>query len=202
MILSNHTQIFVKQRRELAELFGFETRNKYEIYDSQKNVIGYAAEQQKGFLGFLLRQLLGHWRSFELHFFDAQRQQILVSKHPFRWIFQEFEIVNQQGVTIGSVKQRFGILKKKFDVHNQRGDVIYEMRSGFFQFWTFPFFDRQGHMAALIQKKWSGALKEIFMDADNFNVEFKNANLSENERLIILVCSVFTDLQYFERKAN
>ncbi len=202
MILSNHTQIFVKQRRELAELFGFETRNKYEIYDSQKNVIGYAAEQQKGFLGFLLRQLLGHWRSFELHFFDAQRQQILVSKHPFRWIFQEFEIVNQQGVTIGSVKQRFGILKKKFDVHNQHGDVIYEMRSGFFQFWTFPFFDRQGHMAALIQKKWSGALKEIFMDADNFNVEFKNANLSENERLIILVCSVFTDLQYFERKAN
>lgn len=202
MILSNHTQIFVKQRRELVELFGFETRNKYEIYDNQKNVIGFAAEQQKGFLGILLRQLLGHWRSFELHFFDAQRQQILVSKHPFRWIFQEFEIVNQQGVTIGYVKQRFGILKKKFDVHNQRGDVIYEMRSGFFQFWTFPFFDRQGHMAALIQKKWSGALKEIFMDTDNFNIEFKNANLSENERLIILVCSVFTDLQYFERKAN
>lgn len=202
MKLSNHTQIFVKQRRELAEIFGFETRNKYEIYDNQKNVIGYAAEQQKGFLGFLLRQLLGHWRSFELHFFDAQRQQILVSKHPFRWIFQEFEIVNQQGVTIGSVKQRFGIFKKKFDVHNAHGDVIYEMRSGFFQFWTFPFFDRQGHMAALIQKKWSGALKEIFMDADNFNVEFKNGNLSENERLIILVCSVFTDLQYFERKAN
>ncbi|MCM2354678.1 MAG: phospholipid scramblase family protein [Pseudobdellovibrio sp.] len=202
MILSNYTQIFVKQRRELAELFGFETRNKYEIYDNQKNVIGFAAEQQKGFLGILLRQLLGHWRSFELHFFDAQRQQILVSKHPFRWIFQEFEIVNQQGVTIGSVKQRFGILKKKFDVHNQQGDVIYEMRSGFFQFWTFPFFDRQGHMAALIQKKWSGGLKEIFMDADNFNIEFKNAGLSENDRLIILVCSVFTDLQYFERKAN
>lgn len=202
MILSNHSQIFVKQRRELVELFGFETRNKYEIYDNQKNVIGFAAEQQKGFLGILLRQLLGHWRSFELHFFDAQRQQILVSKHPFRWIFQEFEIVNQQGVTIGSVKQRFGILKKKFDVHNQQGDVIYEMRSGFFQFWTFPFFDRQGHMAALIQKKWSGALKEIFMDTDNFNIEFKNANLSENDRLIILVCSVFTDLQYFEHKAN
>lgn len=202
MILSNHTQIFVKQRRELAELFGFETRNKYEIYDNQKNVIGFAAEQQKGFLGLLLRQLLGHWRSFELHFFDAQRQQILVSKHPFRWIFQEFEIVNQQGVTIGSVKQRFGILKKKFDVHNAHGDVIYEMRSGFFQFWTFPFFDRQGHMAALIQKKWSGALKEIFMDADNFNIEFKSGSLSENDRLIILVCSVFTDLQYFEHKAN
>lgn len=202
MILSNHTQIFVKQKRELAELFGFETRNKYEIYDRQKTVIGYAAEQQKGFLGFFLRQLLGHWRSFELHFFDAQRQQILVSKHPFRWFFQEFEIVNQQGVTIGTVKQRFGLLKKKFDVHNQQGEVIYEMRSGFFQFWTFPFFDRNQQMAALIQKKWSGALKEIFLDADNFSVEFKSSALSENERLIILACSIFTDLQYFERKSQ
>ncbi|MES2803722.1 MAG: phospholipid scramblase-related protein [Bdellovibrionota bacterium] len=202
MKLSNHTQIFVQQKRELAELFGFETRNKYEIFDQQKNVIGFCAEQQKGFLGILLRQLLGHWRSFELHFFDANRQQILVSKHPFRFIFQEFEIVDGQGVVLGSVKQRFGIFKKKFDVHNQQGDVIYEMRSGFFQFWTFPFFDRQGQMSALIQKKWSGMLKELFMDADNFTIEFKSDRLSENDRLIMLACSVFTDLQYFERKGN
>lgn len=200
MKLSDHTQIFVQQKRELAELFGFETRNKYEILDLQKNVIGFCAEQQKGFVGLLLRQLLGHWRSFELHFFDANRQQILISKHPFRFIFQEFEIINNQGVVLGSVKQRFGIFKKKFDVHNSHGDVIFEMRSGFFNFWTFPFFDRQGQMAALIQKKWSGMLKELFLDADNFTIEFKSSGLTENDRLIMLACSVFTDLQYFERK--
>ena len=202
MKLTNHTQIFVQQRRELAELFGFETRNKYEILDLQKNVIGFCAEQQKGFLGMLARQFLGHWRSFELHFYDANRQQIIVSKHPFRWIFQEFEIVNNQGVVLGSVKQRWGIFKKKFDVHNPQGDVIFEMRSGFINFWTFPFFDRQGQMAALIQKKWSGMLKELFMDADNFTIEFKSQTLTENDRLIFLACSVFTDLQYFEKKAN
>ena len=56
-------------------------------------------------------------------------------------------------------------------------------------------------MAALIQKKWSGMLKEIFLDADNFMIEFKSESLTENERLIMLACSVFTDLQYFERKS-
>lgn len=201
MKLLNHPQIFVQQKRELAELIGFETRNKYQILDQQKNIIGFCAEQQKGLLGMLLRQLLGHWRSFELHFFDANRQQVLVSKHPFRFIFQEFEIINNQGVVLGSVKQRFGIFKKKFDVHNSKGDVIFEMRSGFFNIWTFPFFDLQGQMAALIQKKWSGMLKELFLDADNFMIEFKSQNLTENERLIMLACSVFTDLQYFERKS-
>lgn len=190
----------MQQKREMAELFGFETRNKYEIYDDQKNIIGYCAEQQKGLLGFLLRQLLGHWRSFELHFFDHQRQPLFISKHPFRFFFQEFQIITHQGVTIGWVKQRFGIFKKKFDVHNQQGEVIYQMRSGFFQFWTFPFYDLNGQMIALIQKKWSGLLKEMFLDADNFSVEFKSDRLSQNDRLVILACSVFTDLQYFERK--
>lgn len=202
MKLSDHSQIFVQQKRELAELVGFETRNKYEIFDQQKTLIGFCAEQQKGLFGMLLRQLLGHWRSFELYFFDANRQQIMVSRHPFRFIFQEFEIVNNQGVVLGHVKQRFGIFKKKFDVYNPQGEVIFEMRSGFFNFWTFPFFDRQGQMAALIQKKWSGLLKELFMDADNFTVEFRSSSLTENDRLIMLACSVFTDLQYFENKGG
>ena len=108
-----------------------------QIFVQQKNIIGFCAEQQKGFLGMLLRQLLGHWRSFELHFFDVNRKQVLISKHPFRFIFQEFEIINNQGIVLGSVKQRFGIFKKKFDVHNSKGDVIFEMRSGFLIFGLF-----------------------------------------------------------------
>ena len=74
MNLSKESQVIVKQKRELAELFGFETRNKYEITNTDGNLLGYCAEQQKGLLGFLFRQFLGHWRSFELHFYDADRK--------------------------------------------------------------------------------------------------------------------------------
>ena len=54
----------------------------------------------------------------------------------------------------------------------------------------------------MIQKKWSGLLKEVFLDADNFSVQFKDSTLSQNERSLVLAMSVFTDLQYFERKAS
>ena len=136
MNLQNTHQVLVVQRREWAELFGFETRNKYEIFNQSEERIGFAAEQQKGFLGLLFRQLLGHWRSFEVHFFNEQRQQVMVSRHPFRFFFQEFHIFNQQGRQIGRCEQRFGIFTKKFDVYNENDQLTLVMRSGFFIFWS------------------------------------------------------------------
>lgn len=202
MNLLQTSKVVIYQRREFAELFGFETRNKYEIFDENKNLIGFCAEQQKGFFGFLFRQFLGHWRSFEVHFFNTQRQEIFRSEHPFRFFFQEFQVFGQQNNLIGSIHQRFGIFTKKFDVRDSNGQLLFEMRSGFFSFWTFPFFGLNGAERALVQKKWTGLLKELFLDADNFMIDYSDPSLNQNERLLILAAGVFTDLQYFERKAN
>ncbi len=200
MNLKNTNQVVVVQRKEWTEVLGFETRNKYQIYNQHEQSIGFAAEQQKGILGFLFRQLLGHWRSFEVHFFDVERKPTMISRHPFRFLFQEFEIENSKGQKIGRGQQRFGILTKKFDVYNEHEQLLFEMRSGLFSFWTFPLKDSRGNQRALIQKKWSGLFAEAFMDADKFLVSYEDSTLNENERLIILSLSVFTDLQYFERK--
>ena len=202
MKLQNTNQVLVVQRKEWAEIFGFETRNKYEIFDQNQKRIGFAAEQQKGLLGLLFRQLLGHWRSFEVHFFNEQRQQVMVSRHPFRFFFQEFHIFDQQGRQIGRCEQRFGVLTKKFDVYNENNQFSLTMRSGFFKFWTFPLKDPNGQQRALIQKKWSGFFTEAFTDADKFLITYEDPRLTANERLVVLALSIFTDLQYFERKAN
>jgi uncharacterized protein YxjI len=198
--LKDQNQLIIRQRKELAELIGFETRNKYEIRNQNGDVIGFCAEQHKGFLGLVMRQFFGHWRSFELHFFNNERQQVFIVKHPFRFFFQRLEVFGG-GRFIGSVQQRFGIVKKKFDIENPQGRVILKMQSGFLQFWTFPIF--KGSMeAAVIRKKWSGLLKEAFMDADNFQLEFGRVELDETEKSLILASAIFIDLQYFERKAN
>lgn len=202
MNLVNTASVIITQRKEFVELLGFETRNKYEIFDEHKNRIGFCAEQQKGLLGILFRQVLGHWRSFEIHFFNDRREEVFRTIHPFRFIFQEFEVLDKSNRSIGTIKQRFAILQKKFDVLSASGALLFEMRSGFFQFWTFPFFSSNGEERAVIKKKWSGLLKEAFMDADNFAVEYKDSKLSQDERTLILAAGVFTDLQYFENKGN
>ena len=40
------------------------------------------------------------------------------------------------------------------------------------------------------------------MDADNFQIEFADPSLPEDDRALILASGLFIDLQYFERKAE
>ena len=120
--------------------------------------------------------------------------------HPFRFFFLVFTVLNNENDKLGRIQQRFGIIKKKFDVFDSNDQLILRMRSGFFSFWTFPFENLNGIEQASVQKKWSGFLKELFLDADNFLIEYKDQSLSENDRKLIMAASVFTDLQYFEHK--
>ena len=200
MDLNQFPKLFVKQKFEGFELLGYETRNKYTILDEQGEQVAFAAEQQKGFLGFLMRQFLGHWRVFDIKFFTPQKEEFLNAHHPFRFFFQRLEIIHQDQM-IGALQQRFGLFSKKFDLQDKNGNIILEMRSGFFKFWTFPFF-KNGVEVAKIQKKWSGGLTELFTDKDNFLVDFGTSNLPNETKLLILASSIFVDLQYFEAKAD
>ena len=196
-----HDRVKLRQVRELAEWIGFETRNKYELLDSNDNVLGHAAEQQKGLLGFLLRQWLGHWRRFDIYVFNTDRAVALKLTHPFRWFFQRLEVRDGNGVLIGAIQQRFSILSKKFDVEDARGKVRYEVSSPIWKLWTFTF-RKHGRDVAEVQKRWSGLISEMFTDRDNFLLSMHGENLDGEDRLLILAASLFVDLQYFERKAN
>ncbi|MDH4467798.1 MAG: phospholipid scramblase-related protein [Bacteriovoracaceae bacterium] len=199
MKLTDYSQLFVSQKFEAAELFGFETRNKYQIFDDRKNPIAYAAEQRKGIFGFILRQYFGHWYKFDVHFFNESRELIFIAHHPFRWFFTRIELIDTQGIKIGAIQKRFSLLTKRFDVENAVGKVILEVASPIWKFWSF-IFKHQGQDVASVKKKWSGILSEAFSDKDNFIVEFNHASMSDAERWLVLASAIFIDLLYFETK--
>lgn len=193
--------IEIHQKMELAELFGYETRNKYQILDENGQPIGFAAEQQKGFWNFLVRQFLGHWRRFDILIFDMDRKPVLRVTNRFRWIFQYVEVRRHNGEFLGALEQRFAIFSKKFDVHGPRGEVLMQMRSPLWKIWTFTFF-RKEQPVAVIEKKWAGLLTEAFTDKDKFRVRMDSPTLTETERWLLLAAALFVDLNYFEYKAQ
>lgn len=197
--LQSQQRLFVKQIFELAELVGFETRNKYRISDENGNELAFAAEQQKGIFGFLFRQFLGHWRPFEIHFFSSTRQKLMTAKHPFRWFFQRLELFDAGGRFVGVVERRFSILSKKFDVQDHHGRTLFQVSSPIWRIWTFPF-RRNGKEVARIAKKWSGIGYELFSDRDNFMVEYFEPTLTNDERALILASALYVDLIFFEQK--
>ena len=122
--LGHHRQLFVRQRFELGEMFGFETRNRYEVVSESGAQVAFAAEQQKGFLGFLFRQSLGHWRTFDIRFFTPDRVPFMTARHPFRWFFQRLEVYDEAGALVGAIQRRFSILTKRFDVRTRAARVM------------------------------------------------------------------------------
>lgn len=199
--LRAHSALLVRQRRELAEFLGFETRNKYAIQSQSGEELGFAAEQGKGLMGLIGRNIFGHWRSFEIHFFDAQRRAFMIAEHPFRFYFHELVVREESGRPLGSIKRRFAWLSKSFEVLDARGQLLFEISSPIWKIWSFPF-ARGGRVLASVDKKWSGLFFEGFTDKDNFLVQYPEASLTSDERLLILAAAIFIDLMYFEKKAE
>lgn len=199
-IIQSTSEIVVVQKKELVELFGFETRNKYSI-EANEVPFAYAAEQGKSGIDFVARYLLGHWRAFEIHFFDGSRNLVFRALHPFRFFFQRLDVVMADGRFVGAVQQRFAFFSKRFDVLDAGGSVLLTVSSPLWRPWTFAF-ERHGVEVARIEKKWSGLLKEAFLDADRFRILLPRPDLPLPERLLVLAAAVFVDLQYFEAKAK
>jgi len=199
--LSQASAIYVKQKFELAEIFGFETRNRYQIQTDEGEQFGYCAEPKLGFLDAIMRQFLGHWRVFNIVGTDMANQQVFRAHHPFRWFFQRLDVFGAGDIAVGSLQQRFAWLNKKFEFLDTRGRVVMTMTSPFWKVWTFPI--KKGEReVSVIEKKWTGFSKELFTDADNFRVRFTDLKLTADEKLLLLAGAVFVDLLYFETKAS
>jgi uncharacterized protein YxjI len=196
-----HKEVFITQKFEIMEMLSVETRNRYRISDAAGRPIGYAAEEQTGILGFVLRQIFGHWRSFEVHFYNNARQEVLHAVHPFRFYFSRLDVYNSKQQLIGAIQKRFAFLSKKFAVEDGRGVTVMEVSSPLWKLWTFPF-THKGKTVASISKKWSGLLSETFTDRDNFRVEFNSADLGNDARNVILAAAIYVDLTYFEKKGG
>jgi uncharacterized protein YxjI len=188
------------QRKELVELLGFETRNKYSVHTPDGAEVAFCAEQGKGLLGTLARQVLGHWRTFQIHVFDASRQPLLVAEHPFRFFFARLDVRDARGHVVGAIQRRWAFFTKAFDVVDAHDRTLFTVRSPFWRIWRFRFM-RGGRELAAVDKKWGGFLTEIFTDADRFGVTF-DPSLSAAERALVLMAGLYVDLVYFENNQS
>jgi uncharacterized protein YxjI len=199
--LKNSSKILINQKKEVIELFGIESRNKYSIENEYGQQIGFAVEDGKKLSQTLWRQFFGHWRTFTITIMDNERNPVYIAYHPFRFIFQRLELTTNTGIKIGCIQQRFGLLYKKFELCDANENAIMNIDSPIWKPWTFSV-TRNNIEVALILKKWSGLLKETFTDADNFTIDFRSQKLHQKEKELILTAALLIDLAYFERKAS
>lgn len=186
--------LLVQQKKEWTEILsGIESKNRYSITDPGGNQFGMAAEESS-FLGrFFLKTL----RSFTVHILSPETEPILRLEKAFSWYFHEIQVFSSTDELLGTVRREFSVFSRNFTVLDSRGDQLFTIQGPLFRPWTFRI-EKNNMEVGLIAKKWSGIGKEMFTDADNFNITFPPA-IDSAQKSILLGALFLIDMVHFER---
>jgi uncharacterized protein YxjI len=196
--LATQPQLSLKQRKEWVEiLVDFETRNQYAVRGAGGEELGTLAEEGGGFARTLARFFLRSHRPLDAWLCDRGGAALLRLSRPFFFLFSDLHVADAQGVRVGSVHRRFGILHRKYDLRDSFGRTFARVKSPIWRLWTF-FVKAEDGRDATIGKKWGGLLREVFADADTFGVDFSQATWAPEERAVIFAAAVSIDFDFFE----
>ncbi len=199
MELADHQELVIRQTREMLEIFtGFETANKYRILNAEGEEVMYAYEES----GMLSRQFMGTHRPLSLHVLDGDGSPVLNANREFFWFFSHLNVEDGEGAALGSLKRKWGGLKRKFAVLDAEGEQIAGLNGGIFRPFTFTLNDYKGDELGRIVKEWGGFMREGFTDADTFRIQFGDVGQDEQVRLLLLASAFAIDLDFFEAKGS
>lgn len=195
-------RLTVRQRKSWMEILtSLDARNKYVVYDEAGTPV-FNVEEQGSALGSLVKRLvLRNLRPFTSHVEDLEGQgQLLVLNKPFRFIFHRLEVHDAAGNLLGAIQRKWTWLRRKYIVEGPDGREVATLFGPFWRPWTFKILlPGSEQELGLIQKKWSGLLKEAFTDADNFWVDF--AAISDPQlRAVLFSATALIDVVHFENR--
>lgn len=192
-------QILVKQHKEMFEvIINWETANKYSLYNTQGNQVGYAAERNKGLFHKIIRNILKSHRTITIDVWNQDKEHVFIGHRPWYLLFSELNVMTKDKKLIGHIKTRFGFLKRKYDLSDSNNRVFATIKSYRWRLWTFTIFDKSGNEIGVITKKWGGFIKEAFTDADQFIIDYSKFNWTNQQRAILLFACLSIDLDFFE----
>lgn len=194
--LNETAGLVIGQKKEWGEILtGFETRNRYKIFDTEGQEL-FAAAEEGG--NILLRWFLKALRPFRVQVRDMLDAGVLQIRRPFRFYFHEAVVSDATGRILGTIRRQFALLRRIYTVTDSHGGELCQLFGPILHPWTFEV-RQQGVAQGKICKKWSGVLKEGFTDADNFGVTFP-CGWSCEHKALLLGAVFLIDFVHFEKR--
>lgn len=198
-LVSHYQQLYVQQRKEWIEIVvDWETTNKYAVLDQSGAEVAFIAERGGGWITRLKRWFFRSHRAFEIDVLSKSSQVLLHLSRPFFWFFSDLAVSSPQGEKFGSVHRRFGVLFKKYDLRDEMGQVFARVKSPIWRLWTFPVQDLSGQTRSTIAKRWGGVLREVFSDADTYQVDFGSHPWTPAQKAVLFAAAISIDFDFFE----
>ena len=192
--LTQYPERIVKQEIEFMEVFtGFETANRYSVRTPDGAELLYAYEES----GKISRLFLRNHRPLTIHFVDNDGNEVFTAERGFFWMFSHLYVGDEDGKLIGSLQRTFKLLGRRIAILDHEGTKRSEIRGGLFRPNTFMVYS-DGEEVARITKRWGGLAREMFSDADTFQVGMDLERVDQGFATIILAAAIAIDLDFFE----
>uniref|UniRef100_A0A3B5LIU6 Phospholipid scramblase n=1 Tax=Xiphophorus couchianus TaxID=32473 RepID=A0A3B5LIU6_9TELE len=186
---------------------GFETNNQYEI----KNSLGQKIYKAKEKNDCCTRNCCGSLRSFDMTIKDNMDREVIRLIRPFRCVscwcpccLQEMEVQAPPGTTVGFIKQDWHPFLPKFSIQGPEGETLLKLEGPCFACnccgdVNFELTGKDGGPSiGRISKQWSGLLKEVFTDTDNFGIQFP-MDLDVKMKAVLMGACFLIDFMFFEK---
>uniref|UniRef100_A0A6Q2XU69 Phospholipid scramblase n=1 Tax=Esox lucius TaxID=8010 RepID=A0A6Q2XU69_ESOLU len=186
---------------------GFETNNQYEI----KNSLGQKIYKAKEKNDCCTRNCCGSLRSFDMKIKDNMDREVIRLIRPFRcascWFpccQQELEVQAPPGTTIGYVTQDWNPCLPKFSIKGPNKETVMKLEGPCFACNCCGDVNFEltgvdgGKPIGRISKQWSGLLKEVFTDTDNFGIQFP-LDMDVKMKAVLMGACFLIDFMFFEK---
>jgi uncharacterized protein YxjI len=195
-IFSRHAY-FIKEHTGI-----FKAANNYDVFDADSGEpLLECREEDLGIFTKILR-----FTGFKtLTPFDSTvrtlgGRRVMSIRRGVSFILSDIAVFDENKQLIGMFKQRFTLIRKKFDLVAPNGDVICELK-GNWTSWGFKFMDGD-HELASIHKRWAGLAKELFTTADNYVLEIYPEVPQEYYIRALMVAAVLCVDFAFKERSN
>ena len=179
--------------------------NSYKIFNTTGQQIGMVEQQKVSGSAKAARILIGNniktMQSFKLDIKDISGS-VLVSIQRggvgSEGGIRNVNILSSNGQPIGSIKILFGLFTPKLEIKNSTGQVTGYIQ-GDWKGWNFSITDTLGNIIGTINKKWAGAIREVFTTSDKYFVSI-NPNMVEDCNQIMIAAAITLDMLLNEYK--
>lgn len=197
----------VKQKVELLEaIVGWETPNKYTIKDQFGNKVFYAGEETQ----CLSRNILGKCRPFTVVIKDIRGMDVLRIDRGLDcacccalFCADSLTVSTANGQKLGSVCEKFNIFSPVFSIKDAGGNTRLKIEGPMCPLTVcggsvvFKLLTPDGVTIGAVSKEYGGLVRELFTDADQFNITFP-PDLEPSIKAVCLGALFLIDYQYFE----
>lgn len=194
-MLLEKNSFFVKEHVEILKLAGT-----YDILDPETSQqLALAKEEPSGWVKLLKLFMNKLFLPTKVSVYEDNNLVFYIQK-PFTFIRSKVSIFKSSGEYLGYFKSKILTIGGGFYVFDASERQVAEIKGNWVG-WDFRLIGADGQEIGTVNKKWAGAVKEIFTSADNYLISLNEGSPQTPEaKMLLIAAGLAIDIIYKEQK--